>query len=86
LNTSEQITTGLGASNIESHYTEISDLKLGGVKIKYYTAHILDLSQVNETYKQIDMPQIHGVVGSDLLLKHKATINFRKKTLTLSEK
>ncbi len=86
LNTSEQLTTGLGANNIESHFTEISDLRIGKMKIKYYTSHILDLSQVNETYRQIDMPVINGVIGCDLLLKYKATINLRKKTLTLSDK
>lgn len=85
LNTSEQLTTGLGASNIESHFTEVRDFKIGRMKIKYYTTHILDLNQVNETYRQIDMPVINGVMGCDLLLKHKATISFRKKTLTLSE-
>jgi hypothetical protein len=86
LRTSEQLTTGLGANNIESHFTDVSDLKLGGVKIKNYTAHILDLAHVNETYSQINIPLIQGVIGCDLLFKHKATINFRKKILLLSEK
>lgn len=86
LHSSEQLTTGLGASNIESHFADIKDLKLGDIKIKKYTAHILDLANVNETYRQINMPLIHGVIGCDLLLKHKGTINFRKKLLSLSEK
>lgn len=85
MNTSQQLTTGLGANNIESHFTEIRNLKIGGVKIKYYTTHILDLSQVNGTYTQIGMPEINGVIGCDLLLQLKATINFRKKMLTISQ-
>lgn len=82
---SEQLTTGLGSNNIESEETVISLMKIGKLHIKKYLAHILDLSQVNETYQQVDLPVIDGVIGCDLLLEHKATLNFKKRTLTMSE-
>ncbi|MEI7801808.1 MAG: retropepsin-like aspartic protease [Bacteroidota bacterium] len=82
---SEQLTTGLGSSNIESEEAVIPLMKIGKLRVKNYHAHILDLSQVNDTYKQVDLPPIDGVIGCDLLLEHKATLNFKKRSLTMSE-
>ncbi len=82
---SEQMTTGLGSNNIESEEAIIPLLKIGKLKVKNYHAHILDLSQVNETYSQVDLPGIDGVIGCDLLLEHKATLNFKKRVLIMNE-
>lgn len=82
---SEQLTTGLGSNTIESEEAVIPLLKIGKLKIKNYHAHILDLLHVNETYKQVDLPPIDGVIGCDLLLEHKATLNFKKRILAMSE-
>ncbi|HAP01244.1 MAG TPA: hypothetical protein DCQ93_04890, partial [Bacteroidetes bacterium] len=82
---SEQMTTGLGSNNIESEEAIIPLLKIGKLKVKNYHAHILDLSQVNETYSQVDLPGIDGVIGCDLLLEHNATLNFKKRVLIMNE-
>ncbi len=82
---SEQLTTGLGSNSIESEEAIIPFLKIGKLKIKNYHAHILDLSQVNETYRQVEMPAIDGVIGCDLLLAHQAVLNFKKKILVLTQ-
>jgi predicted aspartyl protease len=81
---SEQLTTGLGSNKIESEEAVIPVLKIGKLIIKNYHAHILDLNQINETYNQVDIPSIDGVLGCDLLLTQKAVLNFKKRTLTLS--
>lgn len=82
---SEQLTTGLGGNNIESEEAVIPVLKIGKLIIKNYHAHILDLAQINETYHQVDLPPIDGVIGCDLLLAHKAVLNFKKRILALSK-
>ncbi len=82
---SEQLTTGLGSNTIESEEAVIPLLKIGKLRIKNYYAHILDLTHVNDTYKQIDLPPIDGVMGCDLLLEHKAILNFKKRILALSK-
>jgi len=51
-----------------------------------YEAVLLDLSHVNKSYEQIGLKQIEGVLGSDILLKYNAIIDYPKKELRLTYK
>ena len=82
---SEQLTTGLGSSSIESEEAIIPLMKIGKLRIKNYHSHILDLSQINDTYLQVELPPIDGIIGCDLLLEHKATLNFKNRSLAMSQ-
>ncbi len=82
---SEQLTTGLGSNTIESEEAVIPLFKIGKLRIKNYHAHILDLSHVNETYEQVNLLPIDGVIGCDLLLEHKAILNFKKRILAMTK-
>jgi hypothetical protein len=46
-------------------------------------AIVLDLSHVNKSYEMIGLKPIDGVIGSDLLMKLKARIDFLAKTLKI---
>ena len=48
-----------------------------------YKTILLDLSHVNNSYEQIKLKPVDGVLGSDLLLKYSAVIDYDKKILKL---
>src|SRR5437764_546210 len=49
---------GVGGHHLESHQTIIKSFRLGKLTIKNYTTVLIDLSHVNEIYKQLDTPAI----------------------------
>ena len=79
----DKLSTGLGTNSMQSHRTTIRKIKLGDILIKDYDAILLDLSHVNRSYKKLKLKPIDGVVGSDLLLRYKAIINYGKPLLKL---
>ncbi len=82
----EQLSSGLGTNTMVSHSTMIKKIKLGDVIIENYKAVLLDLSHVNNSYLQIGLKQVDGVLGSDILLKYHAVIDYEKKILKLKFK
>jgi len=80
----EKLSTGLGTSSMQSFLVTLEKIKIGKLILKDYTTVLLDLSHVNESYKQIDLKPIDGVIGCDLLKDYKAIINYEKKTLRLT--
>ncbi len=84
LEQSEQLSTGLGAGNLPSEFAQNIKLEIDTWCIPEITVAVLDLFHVNETYKNIGMPPLHGVIGGDLLLQHQAVINYKKAELKLT--
>jgi predicted aspartyl protease len=80
----DKFTTGLGTSSMESHKTIVDTLELGDITISNFDAVLLDLSHVNKSYELLGIPQITGVLGSDLLVELKAVINFSDNSLELN--
>lgn len=78
-----RLSTGLGTSSMQSQFVVLGSFSLGKVKIENYDAVILDLSHVNTTYSAIGLKSVAGVLGSDILVRMNAVIDFKKKTLTL---
>lgn len=81
-----EATSGLGTNTMESHFTSINKIKLGELEILDYHAVLLDLSHVNESYVSIDLPEVDGVLGSDIFCKYNAVIDYKKQTLELTNK
>ena len=63
----------------------IPEIKLGRLKMKDYYAVALELEAVNLTYESLGHPRIVAILGSDILLKYQATINFKRLKLYLYE-
>jgi hypothetical protein len=78
LKTVKQATTGLHSSTDESHFGKIKELFIGSLMVKNYQIAAVDLSHVNEIYSTIKKPKIHGILGSDILLKYKMIIDYGK--------
>ena len=81
--TAEALSSGLGTNTMESHTINLESLKLGSLELKDFEAVLLDLSHVNESYASMELDLIDGVIGSDLLMQHQASIDFKKKVLKL---
>ncbi|PLW93890.1 MAG: hypothetical protein C0592_04665 [Marinilabiliales bacterium] len=75
---------GLGSDQLETHMAKKVIMKAGEMEFKKFSFVLLDLEIINETFKKLGAESIQGIIGTDLLLKCKAVINYRKKMLTLS--
>lgn len=61
----------------------IPKLKIGRLILNDYETVALDLEGVNEAYEGLGHPPVIGIIGSDLLLKYNAVINYKKLKLYL---
>jgi hypothetical protein len=84
LHTHEKLSTGLGTNSMKSESAQIQKLEFGDLEIRAYEAVILDLSHVNKSYETMKMKPIDGVVGSDIMKKYNAVIDYGKKRLILN--
>lgn len=71
-----RLSTGLGTDSMSGFLYVIPKLKIGGLSILNLSVIVLNLSHVNKSYKQLGFPPIEGVLGSDLLHKFKAEIDY----------
>lgn len=82
--TLEKLSTGLGTTMMETQSTVLKKFQVGKLQIADYETIVIDLSHVNLTYAKLDLPAIDGVLGSDLMVKHHAIIDYKKKEMKLS--
>lgn len=64
----------------------IPKIKIGKLKLTQYHAVALDLETVNQAYQGLGHPPVIGIIGSDVLLKYHAVINYKKLKLSLYSK
>jgi len=79
----EKLSTGLGTNSMESRFTTIKEFCISEIKFTNFMAILLDLAHVNQSYEMLEQQPIDGVLGSDLLMKYKAVIDFNNKILKL---
>ncbi len=82
---SDQLTTGLGTSSMLSYKTTIPLLSIGSIQILNLETALLDLSHINAAYSKISHEPIIGVLGNDILVSHKAIIDYPQKLLFIEE-
>ncbi len=81
----EKLSTGLGTNTMQSKKAVIERFVIGNIEMRHYEVAVLDLTHVNSSYRQMGLEEITGVIGSDLLYDRQAVIDYRTKTLQLSE-
>jgi hypothetical protein len=79
----EGITAGVGNSDLESSTFTINVLTIGDMEIRDYEGVALDLDNVHELYGKLGLPHIDGILGGDLLKRHKAIVNYKSKKVRL---
>ena len=80
----EGLTAGVGSSDLESATFVIDRLGIGALEITDYEGVALDLENIHEMYGKLGLPHIDGIIGGDLLRRHKAVINYRSRKLRLT--
>ena len=79
---SERLSTGLGATNMSSSTAVINDVQIGDLHIPNFEVAVLDLSAINVAYRQLDHPEVLGVLGGDILVKYNTVIDYGKQSLS----
>jgi hypothetical protein len=80
-----EVSTGLGTNSMQSHVTIIENFSIGSILLKQYKTILIDLFHVNDSYEKLDLGKIDGVLGSDLLARYGAVIDYKFKKLVLSK-
>jgi hypothetical protein len=80
---SERLSTGLGTNTMESATAVIENIWIGDMMLPEMEVAVLDLSAINVAYRELGHPEVLGVLGSDILMKYSAVIDFGKKILKL---
>jgi predicted aspartyl protease len=78
--------TGLGSNHMETRLLKIDLLKIGSFECPDYETAVVDMSHVNIGYHSMNMPPVDGALGSDILLKSQATVDYRKSRLVMRTK
>lgn len=76
--------SGINAMIDSAHVGKIDQLSIGSFIKKEYLCLMLDLSHINELYKNYADKFIAGLLGSDFLVDHNAIIDYHDKKLTLN--
>ncbi|MFN3445652.1 MAG: retropepsin-like aspartic protease [Bacteroidia bacterium] len=84
IKTNDSKSVGLGVADMETKVVKLKNLTIGKLLLSKLEVAVLPIAHVNETYKQIDLPPIDGVLGSDFFMKYKATINYRNAEIVLN--
>lgn len=82
----EMLSAGLGTNTLTSKSTVLDSFKIGDFEMIRYSCIVIDMNHVNETYLSIGLKPFEGVLGSDVLYKYKASIDFKTKTLKLRKR
>jgi predicted aspartyl protease len=80
---SERLSTGLGTNTMASATAVIENIWIGDMLIAEIEVAVLDLSTINIAYREMGHPEVLGVIGSDILMKHKAVIDYGQQVLLL---
>jgi hypothetical protein len=80
----EGMTAGVGSSDLESSTFQIDVFSLGEMEIRDYEGVALDLENIHEMYGNLGLPHIDGIIGGDILKRHKAVVNYRSKKIRLT--
>ena len=82
----KQETTGLHSTVMESYTGKLKKLTIGKQLISDYGIAAVDLMHVNSTYQKMKLKKIHGILGSDLLKKYNAVIDYGQCRLFMTGK
>lgn len=78
---SERLSTGLGVTNMSSSTAMINNMQIGNLNISDFEVAVLDLSTINVAYRQLNHPEVLGVLGGDIMVRYNAVIDYGKKSI-----
>lgn len=63
---------------------ELPGIRIGDIYLRHYPFLMLDISHINAMLSSLHLPPVAGLIGSDLLQKYHAVIDYNSLTLTLN--
>ena len=78
-----RLSAGLGTLSMESYTAILPEFKIGRLKLPDFEVAVLDLSNINQAYAQLNHPQVLGVLGGDIFTDYAAIIDYGTKKLKL---
>ena len=76
--TINQEVRGLHSTQSQTHVGKLKTLEIGVLQFKNVKVSCIDLSHVNQAYKLRDLKlKVNGIIGSDLLVKIGAIIDYK---------
>jgi len=82
----EELSTGLGTNDMQSQALYLEILEIGETRIRHYPAVVLDMSHVNQSYEKLGLTPIDGVLGSDILMKYGAVIDYGRRMMRINKR
>lgn len=68
-------------SNINTQQSYNNHFEIQGLEIYDLDLIIMDMSHINETLLKCDEMPVHGIIGADILIHFKSSINYKTGTL-----
>lgn len=81
---SEDIVMGIGNKRLTNTIVTIKKLTIGELTIKDYNIVAINLKHINKIMVMMNLPPINGLLGSDILCKYEALIDYKNRCLTLN--
>ncbi len=85
LKQNSKLSVGLGSDKIKSYSIVLKQIKIGNFQINNFKTALIDLLNVNNSYKKLGLPEINGILGGDFFLQTNTIINYKEKFLELTE-
>jgi predicted aspartyl protease len=74
---------GVTAGNIESLVATASSFRIGKLELSDFQVILIDLDSISRIYQKVAGKPVHGLLGSDFLLRMNAVIDYGKAIMTL---
>lgn len=66
---------------VDLRFGLLESFSIGDLTISNFPVGIMDLTNVHDLYHKLNKPNVWGLLGSDFLLKYKATIDYEDEIL-----
>ncbi|HEY4798058.1 MAG TPA: retropepsin-like aspartic protease [Bacteroidia bacterium] len=81
----DNLSVGLGTNDMKSHLIVLDNIQIGKLEIRKKKSVVIDLSHLNIAYEKMNKKPVDGVLGSDILQKYRAVIDYGKRVVVLSK-
>lgn len=78
-------TVGVGGQQAEQQVVSIESFSIGDATLKDLEVAVVDLGNVRDFGSRNGLPDFVGIVGGDVLRRLRASISYRRRTLTVGK-
>jgi hypothetical protein len=72
---------GIGKSKLNNQLVYVPHFQLGELSLEDYPFLMLQISHINKMFQLLDLPQMQGLLGGDILFKYNAVIDYRERKI-----